>query len=419
MSNAANQKSILVIEPLTYHEHPDESGFKWCLLVPDAKEPDWKNTHEHLDELNDVIGLVEANKLRTVLLLPPTTLLVKQQLIPKAQLKYLDKITPNLIEEYSVSPIEDLSFTTIQGKESSDSSVNIEIYTTLKQPLLLWKDWLTGQGISVHAIQSASQWYSNRNGSPSLLFYNQDVVFKDSDGGVTNTHADNWSFVLSNANLEGTAELVLLNANVTITNEIRTLYPNLVIIEEPYGNSRFISDLTDDKKHSTLFPQYCSKSNSNKVSKYLIATCLILGMLQPLVPYYLATNYKEKAISLIDENTALFKRSFPSVRKIVNMKTQVKNELSKKSESHSNEFIGLLNEYVTSLTDDKEFELQSLRYSSESQKLHLELTATSIKSYDALLSRMKEQGLTAELSSIDEDDGKTRGRIAITGGTER
>lgn len=129
-------------------------------------------------------------------------------------------------------------------------------------------------------------------------------------------------------------------------------------------------------------------------------------------------HYSAKVDELDQESKTLFKKMFPNVRRIVDVKRQAMQELKGSSgSSDSNQFMMLLaktGEQVNQLKRTKKtVEIRRIIYDEGQGNLRMDMELSDFPDLDLLKSNIENAGLSVEVDQVTKDGDKVKTRIKV------
>ncbi|MGI9284643.1 MAG: type II secretion system protein GspL [Pseudomonadales bacterium] len=123
--------------------------------------------------------------------------------------------------------------------------------------------------------------------------------------------------------------------------------------------------------------------------------------------------FQSKASDVKADSVSLYRKLFPSERRVVNPKLQFQSHLNEsQSTGFSKQFLGLL-EIVASDLPAKDMRLQNLRFDAYDGGLMLQVDAKTIDQLENYKSALVESGVQVELLSAVEEDSGVIGRLKV------
>ena len=124
-----------------------------------------------------------------------------------------------------------------------------------------------------------------------------------------------------------------------------------------------------------------------------------------------------RAQHLEQQSVAIYRKLFPTERRVVNPRKQMQNHLRQSGPRGNGSFLALLAETARQMQQGSgagAVKVNQIRFDSQKGELRFELTSRSLEQLDQLKSRLVAGGLKADINSASEQDGSVLGRIVVS-----
>lgn len=372
-----NKNDKLAIQ---YRRNPETLENSFFYLSPNNDQ--WQALCSNEEQLKQEASELLQLKPEIYLILSAAQVFYYRVELPPQQARHARQIIPGLLEEYISSPIEQIAFFS-EKLTSNDQFSYFSTYCSEQKELNHALESLKSFGITVHRIHSHQQLLNLASEDPETLHLENEQLQKSEDGQVLALPME--------APLDGSFEDIP---------KVRTINGN---------------DLTTLSNKQTLFPELCSSLGEGKKYGWLILLVMTLIFCQPLFTYYQASMFREESLALRLDNETQFKQRFPDVKRVVNIKTQIRNLLRQEELKQDSVFLYLLAQYTAEVANSPNYQLQGLKFNGSNQELHLDVRARDITEFEQLLSRLLQRKISARLSSVNESQNGARGKLIISG----
>ena len=123
--------------------------------------------------------------------------------------------------------------------------------------------------------------------------------------------------------------------------------------------------------------------------------------------------YQSRASDVKADSISLYRKLFPSERRVVNPKLQFQSHMNEsQSMDFSKQFLGLL-QIVSSDLPAKDMRLRNLRFDASAGRLMLEVDAKTIDQLESYKSSLVESGVQVELLQAEKQDHGVSGRLRV------
>jgi len=134
--------------------------------------------------------------------------------------------------------------------------------------------------------------------------------------------------------------------------------------------------------------------------------------------YQLYQNHElqQQEASLENKITAIYKKSFPKARRIINPYSQMRSGLKKlqNNQAQTGDFIPLLAKLSRTLRTQDAVQLNQLDY--QNQSINISFSTPSLAKLEYFKNALSQQGLKASVSSINKEEDHITAQLLITGG---
>lgn len=404
---------------------PETLDATWIVKSPDSNGAP-SVAHGSLSE---AAGFTEGN--RVVLLIPGTDVLLTHTSIPSRNKKSLLKAIPYSFENQILDDVETQHF----AIGTRDKSGNIPVAIIKKSKIERLIDLLQQNNIHANIV------------TPDILTLpwipDSWTIFRENNLCLVRT-GETTGFSIEKENLD---ELIHASINNESEHTSEKFPANIKIIN--YGNKEDdiegISELGIDNilennweaEHyeddpltlmSEAFRQascinllqgkYSPRSQLIKNWRPWIPSAALLLIWISLQGVIGITNYitmgkESKALSR--EIETVFRTALPEIKRIVNPRAQMKQELAKlkSSKGSKNEnFLDLLSMTSLAFNNKDVKELKNINY--RSNQLDIELIINNLQNLDSLKQKLEEKGLKIEIRSATANEGNVASRLRIT-----
>lgn len=358
---------------------------------------------------------VLAEARRVVVLVPGTDVYLDEASVPGRNRQRLLRAIPYALEERLVTEVEQLHFALAASQQDNVHPVAVVERSRMDE----WQAMLREQGIM------ADQWIPEQLALP--LVENQWSVLLDGDCAVVRTGAYA-GFVLETDTLPVLLELMrepealpervqLFGSTVLDLQGLDVAMvdpdaPSLEVLARGWQQGPVINLLQDAYSRKE---EWSRLLRPWKATAALLLTALLLGALTTGVNYYRLSAQQAQLAADIE---ALYRKSFPEARRVVNPRAQMEQKLKELERSASGdgpEFLKLIGEAAGVIRAAEGVEVQGASY--RVGRLDLELEAESLQILDQLKQSLDASGhMKAEIQSATTQGGKkVSSRMRIEG----
>jgi len=145
-----------------------------------------------------------------------------------------------------------------------------------------------------------------------------------------------------------------------------------------------------------------------------IATTIIFASLC-FHQLYLSHQLQQQEATLEHKSTAIYKKSFPKARRIINPFSQMRSGLKKlqTNQAQTGDFIPLLAKLARTLRTQGAIKLKQLDYQNKS--INISFSTPSLEKLENFKNALNQQGLKAKVSSINKEENHITAQLLITG----
>lgn len=412
---------LLIHLPVDFEAAPEHSTIGWVHIPTGAAAAQCPWQHSKLADL----PTLTASCLITVLI-PTEWVLLNSVELPQPfsakQRKQLLQALPFLIEEQLAGDIEDqhLAIANIENQQVDVAVIERQRLNNLLDTLAQYE--LTADALLPDALTIPLEQHqgssllleperaSLRTGPNTALSINQANLASLLDGWEPTDNEDKLKVLSTETRcleqqrvqLETTASASGISLNIaeaghyTINPDLREWQTDLNLLQGEFAAS---------KKHT-------------QASANLRIPAIAAGIGFVFYVGYLLTSglyFSWQADRQYEDTLALYRSYFPNDRRIVNVRTQTRNHLSRGTQQQGDQFLGLLGQFIKQWQPQaNDLKMQQIRFNRQRSELIIELNSKSIDQLDQLRNQLANQGLKSELLSAIEENQGIRGRIKLT-----
>ncbi len=400
---------------------------KYCFIQPDPLNPDQANwlshstgesstpARPHHGRLDDAIA--QAKGKPVILVLPGEDILITQVSLPIRQMAKLRKAIPYALEERLATDVEELHFAIGQQNQDICDVAIIE-----KQRLDQWLEPFDKQQIKPRAVV------------PDMLSLpwkaDEWIVLQEENRALVRT-GQYAGFCCDRENIEAFLS-AKLNDNVNPPSLIQDYLCGMGAALSLSGDAPEIKTQTCGHSPLGIIAQgwhprqslnllqgrYNTQTDLAKTLKPWRWAAIIFGL-------WLAAGFTHKIIEwqklqqqlghLRTQTEKVFRQSHPGIKRIVNPRAQMEQELKAlkgNRENSGDDFLAMLTRSGKVIGQQANLSLDNLSY--RNNQLNFNITAKSLSQLDSLKQKLqKETGLITELRSADSSQDQASGQIRL------
>lgn len=358
--------------------------------------------------------------------------------LPTKQVKHIARALPFALEDSLANEVESLHFAiAIKAKEE-----RIPTAVVSRSKMDEWLGWFAGAGWKPDYLLPDSLLLPFNTQSWTLLLEGHRAVLRNGPYTGMAVPASQLSIVLDAMLKEADTEQVAIRIFVGEDYDESTL--SLDVLENDltsgeYGvniefqrenltgdvSSVFLSAVAeptiDLEGINLLQADYKPKVKSSSLGinwKPLAAMVALFVVVQLSLTIGQTIHYSAKVDELDQESKTLFKKMFPNVRRIVDIKRQAMQELKGDTGStNSNQFMMLLaktGEQVNQLKRSKKtVEIRRIIFDEGQGNIRMDMELSDFPDLDLLKSNIEKSGLSVEVDQVTKDGDKVKTRIKV------
>ncbi|MCK4950172.1 MAG: hypothetical protein KAS48_00020 [Gammaproteobacteria bacterium] len=400
---------------------PETQDITWT-LIPPAKGEDSSVKH---GSLSDVAKHAEGN--RVVLLIPGTDVLLTHTSIPTSNKQRLLKAIPYTFENQILDDVETQHF----AIGARDKSGNIPVAIIRKSTIEALIDLLQQNNIHANIITPDTLTLPWIPKSWTILRENNLCLIRTSESGGFSIESENLGELVQASTGDDTEQtdeqppenIKIINhgnkdddieeiSGLDIENKWQAEhYENdpLTLMAEAFNPANCIN---------LLQGKYSPRSQLVKNLRPWIPAAALFVIWISLQGIIDVTNYvtmgkESKAISR--EIEKVFRDELPEIKRIVNPRAQMKQQLAKLKKSKGSEgdsFLDLLSLTSPAFTNQNVKELKNINY--RGNQLDIELIINNLQNLDGLKQELETRGLKIEIRSATANKNNVTSRLRIT-----
>jgi general secretion pathway protein L len=356
--------------------------------------------------LSDV-PLAAKDYLVTVVL-PGEDILCLKAEIPGTNAQRIRQAVPFALEDSVIDDVDDLHFAI---KKTTDN--NYDVAVIKKDYLESVVSQLKSAGVTAEVITA-----------DYLLLTDNNTLFCDGQRVMFNSDALKFSSGIDNA-----AALVTIKPDKIIqcgeqAGDFLSQYNESENIKKEACDSSalicFVKNSTIANSINLLQGDYKkTKKWSDAGKRWLPVAAVMLVWLSLQGGLFIVDyiNFSSKNQSLKTDIDAIYKKTFPESKRIVNAKVQMQQqlaELQKKNGQSGRSFAKMMSDSAAVFTKTKGLKIKSLRYYDG--RINLELELASLQALESLKSKLnKENGYKVEVQNASSEKNAVTARLQITG----
>ena len=400
---------------------PETQDITWT-LIPPAKGEDSSVKH---GSLSDVAKHAEGN--RVVLLIPGTDVLLTHTSIPTSNKQRLLKAIPYTFENQILDDVETQHF----AIGARDKSGNIPVAIIRKSTIEALIDLLQQNNIHANIITPDTLTLPWIPKSWTILRENNLCLIRTSESGGFSIESENLGELVQASTGDDTEQTdEQPPENIKIINhgnkdddieEISGLDIENKWQAEHYENdplTLMAEALNPANCINLLQGKYSPRSQLVKNLRPWIPAAALFVIWISLQGIIDVTNYvtmgkESKAISR--EIEKVFRDELPEIKRIVNPRAQMKQQLAKLKKSKGSEgdsFLDLLSLTSPAFTNQNVKELKNINY--RGNQLDIELIINNLQNLDGLKQELETRGLKIEIRSATANKNNVTSRLRIT-----
>mmetsp|Transcript_6286 Transcript_6286/g.3530 ORF Transcript_6286/g.3530 Transcript_6286/m.3530 type:complete len:406 (-) Transcript_6286:1923-3140(-) len=356
---------------------------------------------------------------KVIVLVPAVSIYLTSVKIPARSRKQLLNALPYALEDEIASNVEDLHFAA--GKKQEDKC--LPAAGVNKETLEKWLQVLHDANIQPD-IMMPETLLLNKN---TLLIEDEQAIFCDGLNKGFGMDTINLSALLKiycesfeNQNKDEPFKLCVLDyrqiKDKRLIDELRSFN---IIKDDNLPNSLepldyMVQNFDTNKSINLLQGAYSSRGTLNllwhswKTAVVLAAILICVHMSTAGLRYYRWT----KEISLLDEKIKqIYLKAFPEAKQVVNARIQMEQKLYALQTKEQNNFLTQLAKVGTQVAKMKTNLIKKIDYIQG--RLTIDIISSLPEHIEAILQRLKEKRVDAEILSISNENGKTYGRLVI------
>ena len=375
--------------------------------------------------------LAEASQLakgrRTLVLIPAVDILITSVNIPTRNRQRLIQAIPYSLENELTEDIDDLHFAA--GIMDSESTTPVAIIS--RQKLAEWLDKLDSAGVEPLGL------YPDLLGLP--LDSDSWSLYQDDENLQIRTQA-NLGFSVDAINGDEFLKLALQQAGETAPKKL-TLYnlkgnpPSLdlesiapeceIIVKEIDSFSHLttlLGNSLNEKEQINLLQGEYQRVDKMTLQWKRWLPAAVLGLI--LVALSIGTsvqeyfNYKQQSTELHTQIRQTFQQAFPNVKRIVDPRVQMEQQLKKMQQGQSGNFAQFASLFVPAasvIKNSPNTTLENITF--RDGQLNLQLTIKELQALENLKKTIESKRLNVEIRSANASDNKVTSHLRITGGS--
>lgn len=126
------------------------------------------------------------------------------------------------------------------------------------------------------------------------------------------------------------------------------------------------------------------------------------------------SQYHKNAASYDAASTALFKEAFPTVRRIVNIEAQIRNQLRGRQKGADNYFLSLSSDLFQAVAATPAVRLSAVSYTDAGQGLSVTVLARGYSALEAMKDKLQQRGLRVEDQGSRQEGSLVVGNLIVT-----
>lgn len=392
----------------------------------------WMDLHFEIAGSGDIGQLVSdlAYPLRMVLVLPAESVLLRRVSFEEAERKLLSQTVPYSLEPDISEDIEQLHFAL--GAPGSDG---VDVAVVNKSKLERWLRLLQASEMECVAVvpeQLTVPWIA---GTWTIVQQQQTYLVRYDECGGFAIHRSQLEIALNMLLEEQASQSKPLPSQLTVyapsagQQELRDLLPSklkdlcewktLDHAKTSGGSDGWAwgSDWKEQCPLNLLQGQFLPPLPWRKwwQQSRAVAALAVLAVSLHLI-YGLAQNYslRQDVITLHNRAEQTYRQIIPQ-GKLVDPEKQLQRKVNALRDDAGSRFISMYRGVAEVLWGTEGVRMQSMSFSSKQSEIRMTLVAPSFNDIETLLSQIEQQQVTAELSGISNEQGKTRARLVIKG----
>jgi len=400
---------------------PETQDIAWTLQPPSKGE----DSTVKYGSLSDAAGLTEGN--RVVLLIPGTDVLLTHTSIPTSNKQRLLKAIPYAFENQILDDVETQHF----AIGTRDQSGNIPVAIINKSTIEALVDLLQQNNIHANIITPDTLTLPWIPESWTILRENNLCLVRTSESGGFSMESENLSALVQASTGDNTEQadgqlpenIKIINhgnkdddiediSDIDIENKWQAEhYENdpLTLMAEAFNPANCIN---------LLQGKYSPRSQLIKNWRPWIPAAALFVIWISLQGVIDVTNYVtmgKESEALSHEIEKIFRDELPEIKRMVNPRAQMKQQLAKlkKSKGSGEEnFLDLLSLTSPAFKNKDVKELKNINY--RSNQLDIELTINNLQNLDSLKQKLEDRGLKIEIRSATANKNNVTSRLRIT-----
>lgn len=362
-----------------------------------------------LDNLEQISSLPErTGKDEAILIVPGSEVTLKTVTLPgKANRKLLSAV-PFMLEDELSQDVEKLFFA---WHKQNDKAQQVAIVS--KSKMQYWLDTLSDAGIYCEKIVPDTLCLPTPDNSWQAIALNNEVIIRQAE----------WQGITGEANwLAAAVELFAKKQEQKVSIEFSsepTLH-NLANTEISHQPGPLPMQTLAEQAVASQFnlrqEQYKAKKRGKKSTNQWRLAAILAGVA-------ILTTFVDKGIQatqLSNQNEALkeqivaeFKRAFPETRRIVNVRSQMKQKMEALDQNSSGVSMLAMLSVLEQAFASSQIKPQTMRFDRSRSELRMQAVAEGYESLETFKRLAEQQGFTVEQGAINNRDDQVVGSLAI------
>lgn len=384
-----------------------EDPIHWIVWSDQEKDIIASGELSHADELT---SLTERAGQRPITALVPTSdVVLKTVTLPaRANRKALAAI-PYMLEDELASDVEDLFFALGQQKGSDQAVAIVE-----KEKLDMWLGWLSDADLFCTKLIPDTLTVPVNETGWSLLTLGENVLLRQGEWTGMQGNAS-WMFAALEHHAKQQPEPLSLNdysgeelphlANVDV--QVQTLdMPMQVLVNGAL-----------DSKFNLLQQQYKpKKQSSGKIQQWrlvaaLAAIALLINLVDKGVEVYKLGQQKDALSAQIESE---YKRAFPQTTRIVNVRSQMRQQLSRMEQTGGGgaSMLSMMTQLQGAFKSSG-VKPQTIRFDRDRAELRMQAIADNFESLESFKRQAEASGFQVEQGAINNQDNRVVGSLLV------
>lgn len=367
--------------------------------------------NKHLSSGTDTLSnLVElSSNCQVVVWVPSDELTFTTITVPVGQTRHLDTIIPNLLEEEVAADIDELHFSV--SKVSAEGQVNLAIIE--KVVLEDWLNLFAEAGLTPNALLPDIYSLPMKENTWSMNIENNVCLLRTSPQLGHVFDVNNLAFMYQM--ISGDTQPNITAYTSTMIDKVQELpiefaetldklaaLPNATVLE--------MNLLQGDFRPQSSLSRYWKQWKT-----VAILAAVVLGLhLSNVVGETWQLN--QQITQTKSEVKALFHRTFPQEKRLVNVKAQtVQNIQALQAQQNDAGFLMLLQDIAPALQQMSNVSLSRINYERELSEIRLDVKAQQYNELEQLKTKIEQLGFESDLGSVSSEKGAYRARLIIRG----